>query len=102
MKRPIFRHYKGGLYVALALDARLEATQESVVVYRALRDGSVWVRPYAEFFGEVVRAVSTAERKARAAAFNERHKGQGARQLTWQEMPDAERVRRFERMEGGA
>jgi hypothetical protein len=43
-----FRHYKGGLYEVVAV-ARLEATHEPLVVYRAEVDGTVWARPLAQW-----------------------------------------------------
>lgn len=49
-----FRHYKGGLYEVLGV-ARHSETLEPLVVYRPLRgDGTLWVRPHAMFFGQVV------------------------------------------------
>jgi hypothetical protein len=47
-----FKHYKGGEYelVTLATD---EATNEPLVVYKALSDGTVWSRPAKVFFGRV-------------------------------------------------
>jgi hypothetical protein len=44
-----FKHYKGGEYelVTLAMD---EATNEPLVVYKALSDGTVWSRPAKVFF----------------------------------------------------
>lgn len=45
----VFRHVRsGGIYEVLHA-ASLEATLEPVVVYRSCSDGSVWVRPAAEF-----------------------------------------------------
>ena len=44
-----YRHRKGGVYDVLAI-ARVEATHEPVVVYRAqYGDRDVWTRPLAEF-----------------------------------------------------
>lgn len=49
----LYRHYRRpGLYKVMHL-ARLEPDQSDVVVYLALRDGQVWVRPLREFVGEV-------------------------------------------------
>lgn len=50
----VYRHYKGGLYRVHTL-AKLEATEEPMVVYESLEDsgefpkGSFWVRPLKEF-----------------------------------------------------
>lgn len=46
-----WKHAKsGGLYTILHTNGINEATMESVVVYRAVADGQVWVRNSAEFF----------------------------------------------------
>ncbi len=49
-------HYKGGRYtvVATAIDATNTAGDRQVVVYRALKDGAVYVRNLAEFLEPVV------------------------------------------------
>ncbi len=39
-----YRHYKGGLYEAVAA-AKHSETLEAMVVYRSLTDGGYWVRP---------------------------------------------------------
>jgi hypothetical protein len=46
-----YRHYKGGIYELVA-EAQLEADHTPVMVYRG-QDGAVWVRPRADFFGQV-------------------------------------------------
>ena len=38
-----YRHYKGGIY-RVEMRATDEATKEPAVVYRSLKDGTVWVR----------------------------------------------------------
>jgi hypothetical protein len=43
-----YRHYKGGVY-EIVTEARLEATEELVFVYRNVETGDVWVRPRADF-----------------------------------------------------
>jgi cyclomaltodextrinase len=44
-----YQHYKGNRYQVIAI-AKLEATLEDVVVYRALYgDGKIWVRPATSF-----------------------------------------------------
>ncbi len=43
-----YRHYKGGVYEVLGV-ARHSETLEELVVYRAQRDGSLWVRPLGMF-----------------------------------------------------
>ena len=45
----LYQHYKGGLY-HLIYEATDEATEASVVVYRSLADGRVWVRPRASWW----------------------------------------------------
>lgn len=50
-----YRHFKGGKYkfIAVATDS---TNLQKLVVYQALDgEGLVWVRPYDEFFGKVVR-----------------------------------------------
>lgn len=43
------RHVKtGGHYVVLC-EATIEATMVKAVVYKAVRDGTTWVRPVSEF-----------------------------------------------------
>lgn len=43
-----YRHYKGGLYEVEAIATHTESG-ESLVVYRSVSDGVVWVRPVAIF-----------------------------------------------------
>jgi len=43
-----YRHFKGGRYEVVEV-ARDSETELPVVVYRALRDGSLWVRSLAMF-----------------------------------------------------
>lgn len=46
-----WQHRKsGGLYTVLYDNATREHDLEPVVVYRALSDGRIWVRPATEFF----------------------------------------------------
>lgn len=46
----LYRHKKtGGFYHVVLEDAIIEATMERAVIYRALSDNKVWVRPYSEF-----------------------------------------------------
>ena len=47
-----YRHYKGGLYEVVC-EATLEDGHVPMIVYRAVADGVLWVRPKALFFGEV-------------------------------------------------
>jgi hypothetical protein len=44
----LYQHYKGGIYEFL-YEATLEADLTPVVVYRALANGAVWVRPQSVF-----------------------------------------------------
>lgn len=44
----LYRHFKGGRYEVLEV-ARDSETERSMVVYRALRDGSLWVRSLVMF-----------------------------------------------------
>lgn len=47
---PRYRHVATGRIYDLVTTATMEATGEPVVVYAALRDNDVWVRPAVEFF----------------------------------------------------
>ncbi len=49
-----YRHYKGNLYEVIGV-ARHSETLEPLVLYRPLRAGSsLWVRPHAMFFSDVL------------------------------------------------
>jgi len=45
-----FTHYRGGVYVWL-MEAKLEADETLMVVYRQQSSGWVFVRPASEFYG---------------------------------------------------
>lgn len=49
----LWRHYKGRLYIVLAV-GRMEGdeTAPEMAIYRSAKDGTVWIRPLAEFLGE--------------------------------------------------
>ena len=47
-----YRHYKGNLYKIIAL-GKYSETLEDMIIYQAVRDGKVWVRP-AKMWNEVV------------------------------------------------
>lgn len=47
-----YRHYKGNLYKIIAFGKHSE-TLEDMIIYQAVRDGKVWVRP-AKMWNEVV------------------------------------------------
>lgn len=47
-----FQHWKGGVYVLLAIAEHSES-HEIEVVYQSEQDGRVWVRPHAMFFGDI-------------------------------------------------
>lgn len=50
-----YRHYKGGEYEVIGV-ARHSETLEPLVVYRPLYgEGTLWVRPHAMFFGELLQ-----------------------------------------------
>ena len=52
IKTGTYRHYKGGEYRVLGV-ARHSETHEELVVYVALKDGGMWVRPL-KMFTEIV------------------------------------------------
>lgn len=47
-----YKHYKGGLYEVL-FDAIHTETEERLVIYKSLKDGQIWARPYEMFFENV-------------------------------------------------
>lgn len=44
MKKGIYRHFKGGMYEVLGIAIHFE-TEEEMVIYRSLKNNSLWVRP---------------------------------------------------------
>ena len=50
----LYRHFKGGRYRVLGI-ARHSETEEELVVYESLRNGTFWVRPLAMFASPVDR-----------------------------------------------
>ncbi len=44
MKKGIYRHFKGGMYEVLGIAIHSE-TEEEMVIYRSLKNNSLWVRP---------------------------------------------------------
>ena len=50
-----YRHFKGKVYRLVSI-AKASETLEKIVVYQAMYDnGDIWVRPFEDFFGKVVR-----------------------------------------------
>ena len=49
-----YRHFKGGEYEVLGI-AKHSETEEEMVVYKNLADGTLWVRPYSMFNEVIVR-----------------------------------------------
>lgn len=49
----VYRHFKGGMYVVLFV-ARSTDDLSDTVVYRSLKDDSIWVRPLPEFM-EIIK-----------------------------------------------
>lgn len=48
--QPTHRHYKGGLYRVLEVDATHSETLETLVVYESEK-GAIWCRPKEMFYG---------------------------------------------------
>jgi hypothetical protein len=44
LKKGIYRHFKGGMYEVLGIAIHSE-TEEEMVIYRSLKNNSLWVRP---------------------------------------------------------
>lgn len=44
IKLGIYKHFKGGIYEVLCI-AKNSETLEDMVVYKSLKDDSIWVRP---------------------------------------------------------
>jgi hypothetical protein len=53
INRPLYRHYKGGLYEFLTA-ATDEETGDKVVVYQSVDTGKVWVRKFDVFYERVL------------------------------------------------
>lgn len=52
IKKGIYKHFRGNLYMVLDI-ARHSETEEEHVVYRAIKDDSLWIRPLS-MFDEVI------------------------------------------------
>ena len=48
----LFYHFKGSLYTVIEVCKHTE-TGEKLVVYRSLKDGTVWARPMSMFLSEI-------------------------------------------------
>lgn len=48
----VYKHYKGGLYIIEDI-ASYSETGEKLMVYRSVKDGKLYARPYEMFFDEV-------------------------------------------------
>lgn len=63
----LYRHYKGGMYDVLGV-ARHSETLEELVVYRARKDGSLWLRPLGMFLESMEVDGRTVQRFERTGA----------------------------------
>lgn len=71
-----YEHRKGGTYQVLGRGF-IEADKTPAVVYRSEKDGTIWVRPEAEFFDGRFRALTAAElEEARATLESFRNQGE--------------------------
>ena len=52
-----YRHYKGNVYIIIALGKHSE-TLEDLVIYQSIKDDKVWVRPK-QMWNEVVDSKGT-------------------------------------------
>ena len=53
IQKGIYKHFKGGDYEVIG-DAKHSETMEKMVIYKALADGKLWVRPLKMFQENVV------------------------------------------------
>ena len=61
INKGIYKHFKGNLYRVLDI-ARHSETEEEHVVYRAMKDGSLWIRPLSMFDEVIERDCKTVKR----------------------------------------
>ena len=63
-----YRHFKGGLYIIVGLGCEEDSGAERVV-YKSLKDGTIWLRAPWNFFQEVTRKVGGGETVAAVRRF---------------------------------
>jgi hypothetical protein len=61
INKGIYKHFKGNLYRVLDI-ARHSETEEEHVVYRAMKDDSLWIRPLSMFDEVIERDGKTVKR----------------------------------------
>ncbi len=61
INKGIYKHFKGNLYRVLDI-ARHSETEEEYVVYRAMKDDSLWIRPLSMFDEVIERHGKTVKR----------------------------------------
>ena len=61
IKKGIYKHFKGNLYEVLFI-AKNSETEEDMVVYKSLRNGTMWVRPLSMWEELVERGGKTYQR----------------------------------------
>ena len=61
IKKGIYKHFKGNLYELLFI-AKNSETEEDMVVYKSLRNGTMWVRPLSMWEELVERGGKTYQR----------------------------------------
>lgn len=52
-KGDLFLHFKGGIYLIVATDVHDSETTSTMIVYRNILTGELWVRPESEFISNV-------------------------------------------------
>jgi len=61
INKGIYKHFRGNLYRVLDI-ARHSETEEEHVVYRAMKDDSLWIRPLSMFDEVIERDGKTVKR----------------------------------------
>lgn len=55
LKPGLYRHFKGGKYEVVSVGRLSEDHSQEMVVYKSLKNGSIWIRPLSMFVENVER-----------------------------------------------
>lgn len=72
IKKGIYQHFKGGMYEVLGIATHSE-TDEEMVVYRSLKNNSLWVRPKKMWEEKIKREGKTYQRFVYVGNNNEKN-----------------------------